>query len=163
MLQEVVDGARAITASRYAAITVRGDAGQTPDFIVSGLTREEHQGLWDMPGGLGFFEYLSGLREPLRVSDIDRYLKALNMPDFLPGVPVTSLLVAPILQPGTESEPSIWLMARMLDHQEEEDAGAVRLPAAMHSPTLAGTGRNAGRPTWNAVNIPRMAWWSSML
>ncbi len=101
VLQEVVDGARAITASRYAAITVRGDAGQTPDFIVSGLTREEHQGLWDMPGGLGFFEYLSGLREPLRVSDVDRYLKVLNMPDFLPGVPVTSLLVAPILHRGT--------------------------------------------------------------
>ncbi len=100
VLQEVVDGARSLTSSRYGAITVLGDAGQTPDFIVSGLTREEHQGLWDMSEGLGFFEYLSGLGEPLRVSNIDSHLKALDMPDFLPSVSVTSLLVAPILHRG---------------------------------------------------------------
>ena len=41
-----------------------------------------------MPEGLGLFEYLSGLEEPLRVSDIDSHLKALNMPDFLPSVQV---------------------------------------------------------------------------
>ena len=49
VLQEVVDSARALTGSRYGAITVLGETGQLPDFIVSGLTREEHQGLWEMP------------------------------------------------------------------------------------------------------------------
>jgi DNA-binding response OmpR family regulator/signal transduction histidine kinase len=96
VLQEVVDSARAMTASRYAAITVLDEAGQLSDFIVSGLTREEHQGLWDMPEGREFFEYLSGLSAPLRVSDIHGHLKALNMPDFLPSISPTSLLVAPI-------------------------------------------------------------------
>ena len=100
VLQEVVDSARTLTASRYGAITVLGDAGQTPDFIVSGLTKEEHQGLWDMSEGLGFFEYLSGLEEPLRVSNIDSHLKALNMPDFLPPLSVDSLMVAPIRHLG---------------------------------------------------------------
>ncbi len=100
VLQEVVDGARALTASRYGAITVLGEAGQTPDFIVSGLTGEEHQGLWDMPEGRGFFEYLSGLEEPLRVPDIDSHLGGLDMPRFLPSVPVKSLLVAPIRHQG---------------------------------------------------------------
>ncbi len=100
VLQEVVDGARALTASRYGAITVLGEAGQTPDFIVSGLTGEEHQGLWDMPEGRGFLEYLSGLEEPLRVSDIDSHLGGLDMPGFLPSVPVKSLLVAPIRHQG---------------------------------------------------------------
>ena len=100
VLQEVVDGARSLTSSRYGAITVFGEAGQTPDFIVSGLTREEHQGLWDMPGGRRFFEYLSGLGKPLRVSNVDSHLKALNMPDFIPSVPVTALLVAPIRNRG---------------------------------------------------------------
>ena len=100
VLQEVVDSARALTASRYGAITVLGEAGQTPDFIVSGLSREEHQGLWDMPQGRAFFEYLSGLGQPLRVSNVEGHLSALNMPTFLPSVPVKSLLVAPIRHQG---------------------------------------------------------------
>ena len=100
VLQEVADSARSLTASRYAAITVLDEAGHLSDFIVSGLTQEEHQGLWDMPEGLGFFQYLSGLEEPLRVSNIDSHLRALNMPDFLPSVPATSLLVAPVRHQG---------------------------------------------------------------
>ena len=78
VLQEVADSAKALTASRYAAITVLDEAGQLSAFCVSGLTSEEHQGLWDMPEGLGFFEYLSGLEEPPRVSNIDSHLKALR-------------------------------------------------------------------------------------
>ena len=100
VLQEVVDSARTLTASRYGAMTVFCEAGQMPDFIVSGLTKEEHQGLWDMPEGRSFFEYLSGLETPLRVSDIDIHLRALNKPSFLPSVPVRSLLVAPIRHLG---------------------------------------------------------------
>ena len=100
VLQEVVDSARALTASRYGAITIPDEVFRRPTFIASGLTEEQHQGFWDMPGGLGFFEYLSGLEEPLRVSDIERHLKALDMPDFLPSVPVSSVLVAPIRHLG---------------------------------------------------------------
>ena len=100
VLQDVVDSARALTASRYGALTIFTEAGHNPYFIVSGLTSEEHKGLWDMPGGLGFFEYLSGLEDPLRVSDIDSHLKALNMPDFLPPFSVHSLMVAPIRHLG---------------------------------------------------------------
>ena len=100
VLQEVVDSARALTASSYGAITIPGEVFRRPTFIASGLTKEEYQGFWDMPGGLGFFEYLSGLEEPLRVTDIDSHMKALDMPDFLPLVPVSSVLVAPIRHQG---------------------------------------------------------------
>ncbi len=100
VLQEVVDSARTLTDSRYGAITIPGEVFRRPTFITSGLTEEEHQGLWDMQEGLGFFEYLSGLEEPLRVSDIDSHLKALNMPAFLPSVVVSSVLVAPIRHQG---------------------------------------------------------------
>ena len=100
VLQDVVDSARDLTGSRYGAITVLGEAGQAPDFIVSGLSREEHQGLWEMPQGLGFFEYLSGLTTPLRLSNITGYLGALGMGEFTPPIPVSSLLVAPIRHRG---------------------------------------------------------------
>ena len=85
-----MDSARTLTASRYGAITIPGEVFRRPTFIASGLTEEEHQGFWDMPEGLGFFEYLSGLEEPLRVSNIDSHMKALNMPDFMPSVPLGS-------------------------------------------------------------------------
>ena len=100
VLQEVVDSARALTASRYGAITIPGEVFRLPTFIASGLTEKEFQGFRDMPEGLGFLEYLSGLEEPLRVSDIDSHLKALGMPDFLPSVPVSSVMVAPIRHQG---------------------------------------------------------------
>ena len=100
VLQEVVDSARALTGARYGAITVPGETGQRPDFIVSGLTPEEHQGLWDLPQGLGFFEYLGGLEAPLRVSDIAGHLRALGMPAFAPPVSASALLVAPIRHRG---------------------------------------------------------------
>ena len=100
VLQEVVDSARALTGSRYGAITVPGEAELMPHFIVSGLTQEEHRGLWDMPEGAGFFRYLSGIGRPLRVSNVESHLRALNMPDFLPSVSATSLLVAPIRHQG---------------------------------------------------------------
>ena len=100
VLQEVVDGARALTASRYAALTVLSDYGPTSDPIVSGFTSEERQGLLDMHQGAAFFKYLSGLEEPLRVSDVDSHMSALNMPSFLPPVPAASLLVAPIRHQG---------------------------------------------------------------
>ena len=101
VLQEVVDNARALTGSRYGAITVPGDAGQRPDFIVSGLTKEEHQGLWEMPQGLAFFEYLSRVQASLRVPDIAGHLRALGMPDFSLPVPASALLVAPIRHLGS--------------------------------------------------------------
>ena len=100
VLQEVVDSARSLTGSRYGALTVFSDAGETPNFIVSGMSPQEQQGLWDMPEGLGFFEYLSRLETPLRVADVGAHVGALGMPEFRPSVPVTSLLVAPVRHGG---------------------------------------------------------------
>ena len=100
VLQEVVDSARTLTEARFGAITVLDETGQPPDFIVSGLTREEHQGLWEMPQGLGFFEYLSQVETPLRVSNISSHLSALGMPDFSPTVSASALLVAPMRHQG---------------------------------------------------------------
>ncbi|MXY85721.1 MAG: response regulator [Chloroflexi bacterium] len=100
VLREVVDSARALTGARYGAMTVRREIGRMSDLIVSGLTSIERQGLLEMAGGPAFFEYLSTLEEPLRLSDVDGYMRELGMPDFQPPVPAASLLVAPIRHQG---------------------------------------------------------------
>ncbi|MYD85137.1 MAG: response regulator [Acidobacteria bacterium] len=100
VLQEVVDSARALTGSRYGAITVRREAGRISDLIVSGVSSEERLGLMQMPEAPAFFEYLSGLTEPLRISDIDGHMTDAGMPSFRPPLPATALLVAPIRHQG---------------------------------------------------------------
>ena len=100
VLQEVVDSARALTGSRYGAITVRRESDRLSDMIVSGLSGEERQELLEMPDAPSFFEYLSSLEEPLRISDIDTHMRESRMPNFLPPIPATSLLVAPIRHQG---------------------------------------------------------------
>ena len=100
VLQEVVDSARALTGSRYAAITIP-DGGRTePHLIVSGLTTEEHEQLWDAPEGLRVFEYFNGIEELLRVPDMDGYLTAQGISGFLPSIKVGSMLVAPMRHQG---------------------------------------------------------------
>ena len=100
VLQQVVDSARTLIGARYGVITVLDETGQPPDFIVSGLTPDQHQGLWDIPQGLGIFNYLSGLETPLRVTDIAGHLSALGLPEFSPPVVASSLLVAPMRYQG---------------------------------------------------------------
>ena len=53
-----------------------------------------------MPDAPSFFEYLSSLEEPLRISDIDTHIRESRMPNFLPPIPAASLLVAPIRHQG---------------------------------------------------------------
>ena len=100
-LQEVVDSARDLTDSRYGAIAVLREAGGPPHLIVSGLTEEQVQGLWDIPGGEDFFEYIRGLQEPLRIPGIEAVLGASNVPGLQPVPRVTSLLVVPVRHQGT--------------------------------------------------------------
>lgn len=100
VLQEVVDSARALTDSRYGALTIASETNELPEFVVSGMTQEQHRGFWELPEGPAFFEYLSGLDEPLRVADVGDHLSSLEMPEFRPPVTGTALLVAPIRHGG---------------------------------------------------------------
>ena len=100
VLQRVADSARALTGSRYGALTVSCDAGAVPHFFVSGITPEEHEALWNWPDAPRYFDYLTSLARPLRVADIGR---ALGIPEVRLPVGVTSLLVAPISHLGMVS------------------------------------------------------------
>ena len=102
VLQGVVNAARELTDSRYAAITVLKGSGELPDFFVSGLSPEEYQAMWDMEGGTFLREYLGGLEEPLRVADMGEFLGALGVAEITIPVSVTSGLVAPIRHGGVQ-------------------------------------------------------------
>ena len=59
VLQGILDSARSLTDAQYGVIATLDDSGQVEDFLASGLTPDESQRLWEMPGGMKFFEYLS--------------------------------------------------------------------------------------------------------
>ena len=96
VLQDVVDSARALTGSRYGGITILDDAGEVQEFVVSGITADEHKALWEMPEGMDIFERLIRMDEPLRTPDLANLLKSLGLPEFRPPVVVTSFLTVPI-------------------------------------------------------------------
>ena len=83
VLQGVLDSARSLTGARYGVITLRDDGGRIQDFLSSGMTAEEARRLWEMPDGMGLFESLGSITEPLRVRDLLGHVRSLG----LSGVP----------------------------------------------------------------------------
>ena len=100
VLQGVLDSARSLTGADYAAITTWDELGGVEDFVVSGLTASEAEGLREMPGGPPFFEYLSTIVEPLRVADLAGYAASIGLPAVRLPVPASALLAAPIRHRG---------------------------------------------------------------
>ena len=78
VLRETVDSARALTGARYGVITTIDDAGQPQDFVTSGLTDAEQQQMVEWPHAMRFFEHLRDLPGPLRVPDLQAYLRSLG-------------------------------------------------------------------------------------
>ena len=80
VLQGVLDSARSLTDARYALITTMTDTGEVEDFVVSGLTAEEAQGLWEVPERLQLFSYLSSIPAPLRIPDFSAHMRGWASP-----------------------------------------------------------------------------------
>ena len=70
VLQGVLDSARLLTNADYAVINTMDESGLFEAYVVSGITGEMSQRLWDMPEGPKFLEYLSKIPGPLRVPDL---------------------------------------------------------------------------------------------
>ena len=99
VLQEVLEGARALTGALCGAIIVAGDAGRPREFRTSGLSQGELLGLMTAPEGPGFFEYVTGLSDPLRVPDFAVHCASMGLPE-LTSPPVGAFVAAPIWQGG---------------------------------------------------------------
>ena len=80
VLQEAIDGARALTGSRKGIITTIDGRGRLVDFLSSGFTPEVLQELVAWPEGPRFFEHLRDLSEPFRQADVPGYLTSLDLP-----------------------------------------------------------------------------------
>ena len=99
-LQEVADEARSLTGARYAVIVTLADAQEPERYTASGLSASDAQRLWEIPGGPRFFEYLSSMTDPLRVADFAAHAGSVGLPEFLPPMPMSALLAAPVRHHG---------------------------------------------------------------
>lgn len=98
VLQEVVDGARALTSAQYGALAVFDELGRVERFTTSGITEEARQRMGNLPKGLGLLGYLNEIREPLRLSDIAQHERSVGFPDDHPAM--KTFLGAPVRHLG---------------------------------------------------------------
>ncbi len=100
VLQKVLDAARSLTGARYGVMTTLDEAGNLEDFLASGMTGEEAQQFWAMPGGMEFFRYLEAIPGPLRLADFAENAGMVGLPEFTSPAPMSSFLMAPVLHRG---------------------------------------------------------------
>ena len=99
VLREVVDGARDLTGARYGVITTVDDAGQPRDFVTAGFTPDEHRAMESWPDGLRLFGHLRDLAAPLRLPDLDAWVRSLGCSPF--PVPCGTFQATPMRHRGT--------------------------------------------------------------
>ena len=103
VLQGVLDSARSLTGASVGVMTLLDQGGAVQDFLSSGLTTEDAEGLWLMPEGLRVLEALTGISEPLRIPDVVEYVRAMGFAEFSIPVPVgrpCTFMASPIFHWG---------------------------------------------------------------
>ena len=103
VLQGVLDSARSITGARYGVIVLHDEDGNAGDFLSSGMTADEAEMVWQIPGWPEHFRYLSSFPGPLRIPDLLGYIRSLGLPEMDPPLEVSprvSFLAAPVLHLG---------------------------------------------------------------
>ena len=86
VLQGVADSVRTLTGARYGAITTIDDAGELQDLLFSGLSDQQQDTVVGYDTGIELFKYLSGLRDPLRITDFVAHVDAAGFPGFQPQI-----------------------------------------------------------------------------
>ena len=123
VLQDVLDSARVLTDSSYGVLTTLDESESPREFVTSGMTEEEHRRMNDpTPEGLRIYRYLSGLRQPLRISNFSEYMSQFGLSYPLPN-PVGAFMTAPVRH-GGEPVGNIYLAKEERDRdftpQDEE-------------------------------------------
>ena len=100
VLQRVLDSARSLTGADYGVMTTVDESGRVEEFLASGLTPEEAQQLWEMPGGSSLLEYLDAIPGPMRVADFAVHTSSKGLPEFRPPAPMGAFLTVPVRHRG---------------------------------------------------------------
>ena len=109
VLRETVDGACALTESRYGVITTVDEGGRVEEFVSVGLSEDVHRRILEWTEGIPLFEHLRDLPAPLRTTDIAGYFGELGFStDFLP---TGTLMGMPIRHCGTHVG-NVWLAGK---------------------------------------------------
>lgn len=100
VLQKIVDAARELINTRYAALgVIDEEQRRLARFVVSGVTQEQVEALGHWPYGLGLLGELIHFPRPLRVKDISKDPRSVGFPPNHP--PMRSFLGVPIIRGDT--------------------------------------------------------------
>ncbi len=77
VLRGVVESARSLTRSRFGAIVTIDGSGQIQEFVTSGITPEEKQGMANWADGPRLFAHFRDLPGALRIRDLPAYVESL--------------------------------------------------------------------------------------
>ena len=80
VLRTTAEEARALTNARFGAVALSDENGSVTDYVTSGFTSEQTEGLATWSAGPQFFEHLRELGKPLRLLDLQAYVRSLGWP-----------------------------------------------------------------------------------
>ena len=145
VLQEVLDSARALTQARYGVITLLDESGRVRDYLSSGFSPEEAEGVWgNGPAGWEIFNHLNSFQEPLRVPDLLGHIRSMGLPALSSPIPVGSalpFLAAPVFHRG-ERFGNIFLAQRERgDEFTQEDEETLLMFASQAAMVMANARR----------------------
>ena len=92
-LQNIIDKARELLHAEYAALGVV-QAGSLTEFMTSGISKEIHEKIGNLPEGNGVIGVLVDNPKPLRIAKIQAHPRSSGFPPHHP--PMTSFLGVPI-------------------------------------------------------------------
>ena len=98
-LQRIVEAATELTGARYAALGVIDSSGRSLErFLTTGIDRETHERIGELPHGRGILGVLIRDARTLRLHDLNSDPRAVGFPPYHP--PMRSFLGVPILLRG---------------------------------------------------------------
>jgi signal transduction histidine kinase len=129
VLQRVVDLAREVVGSEYAALGVLApDGASLSTFVTSGITPAERKRIGEFPHGRGVLGLVIREAKPIRVADISHHPARSGFPPHHPRM--TSFLGVPI-GTGKQTLGNLYLAnkTRAREFDQEDEAVAVMLAA----------------------------------